>query len=224
MQIIRAACPKPVGSWLDRFQIVVGTITLLQDLLPYNALAKLLDIDANDIVRTLANLHSLVPLGEKNQIFQTHHKSFPDFITDPRRREHSGKFYIDRVVHHLRIVKCCLRVMNSNLNRDLESCNRYEDEAPAHHHPQDDMSHLEYACCYWATHLGLAAQSSAMSLPNDEVMQLLEYFTSHHLEAWTKVLSSVRGIYPPRFNIFEYEVCRMIIQILVSEIFTGTLE
>ena len=117
LQILRAACPKQVGSWVGRFQIIVGTITLLQDPLPCNALAELLGIDASDIVTMLSNLHSLFAPGAEDQIFRIHHKSFPDFITDPDRREHSCEFYIDRAAHHLRIAKRCLIVMNSNLGR-----------------------------------------------------------------------------------------------------------
>ena len=201
MQIIRAACPKSAAdSWMKRFRVIVGTITLLQDPLPCKALADIIGISANDIERTLANLHSLLPLGKTDQIFRIHHKSFPDFITDPGRREVSGVFYIDRMVHHLRIAKRCLTVMNSNLKRYSEP--RDKDQMQPHRLPQDDiLPHLRYACIYWASHLGLAAKFDFESPPDAEVKGLLECFTSQHSHAWVKVLSSIRGNGFARVNI-----------------------
>jgi hypothetical protein len=65
MQILRAARPDPVDDWVEWFQIVVGTIILLQDPLPCVGLAGLLGIDATEVVRTLSNLHSLLaPNGQ----------------------------------------------------------------------------------------------------------------------------------------------------------------
>src|ERR1700733_10774310 len=144
MQIIRAACPERTGSWVDRFQIIVGTVTLLQDPLPCDAMANLLDLDANNIVRMLSNLHSLFAPGAKDQIFRIHHKSFPDFITDPDRRERSCEFYIDRSAHHLRIAKRCLIIMIGRLER----CGRCERSGDCVLPPE-----LVYACTYWASHL-----------------------------------------------------------------------
>ena len=190
MQIIRAACPKSAAdSWVKRFQVIVGTITLLQDPLPCKALADILGISANDIERTLANLHSLLPLGKTDQIFRIHHKSFPDFITDPGRRKVSGVFYIDRMVHHLRIAKRCLAVMNSNLKRYSEP--RDKDRMQPDRLPQDDIPpHLRYACIYWASHL---VKFDVESPPDAEVKGLLECFASQHSHTWVKVLSSIRA-------------------------------
>jgi len=203
LQILRAACPKPAGSWVGRFQIIVGTITLLQDPLPCNALAELLGIDASDIVTMLSNLHSLFAPGAEDQIFRIHHKSFPDFITDPDRREHSCEFYINRAVHHLRIAKCCLIVMNSNLGRHEWN------EDPAQYHRQQNViiPHLEYACTYWASHLALWAEIISTSPPDDEVKQLLECFASQHTWAWIDMLGRIRGINLIHFNIDDLMVC-----------------
>jgi len=96
MQIIKAAQPDPIGDWVDRFQTFVGTITLLRDPLPCDALAGLLGVDVNDILRALANLHSLLaPKGEQ-QAFRIHHKSFPDFISDPNRCKLGPEFLTHR--------------------------------------------------------------------------------------------------------------------------------
>jgi len=209
LQILRAACPKPVGSWVGRFQIIVGTITLLQDPLPCNALADLLGIDASEIVTTLSNLHSLFAPGAKDQIFRIHHKSFPDFITDPDRRGRSCVFYIDQAAHHFRVAKRCLIVMNSNLGRHRKRPEWNED--PAQHHQHDVISpHLIYACTYWASHLVLAAEINSTSPPDDEVKQLLECFASQHTWVWIDMLSHIKGINPMHFNVYDLTVCSVL--------------
>jgi len=60
MRIIRAAQPDPADSWVRWFRTIVAAIVLLQDPIPCDSLAKLLGVDANRIVRTLSNLHSLL--------------------------------------------------------------------------------------------------------------------------------------------------------------------
>jgi hypothetical protein len=119
MQIIRAAQPDPVDDWVEWFQVVVGTITLLQDPLPCVGLAGLLDIDATEVIRTLSNLYSLLAPRGQDQVFRVHHKSFPDFISDRHRCRIGPEFYIDRRIHHLRIAKRCLSIMNEYLHPNL---------------------------------------------------------------------------------------------------------
>jgi len=200
MQIIRAARPEPVGSWVDWFQIIVGTITLLQDPLPCNDLARFLSVDPTDVIRTCSHLHSLLAPSGKDQTFRIHHKSFPDFISDPYRRENSGDFYIDRAAHHLRIAKRCLLVMNSNL-RHLQPRGLYEDRVPFACTQNGMSPHLAYACAYWVSHLALAAEIDVGSLFDDEVWQLTECFANQYTWTWLGVLSSIRGIDPMHLNI-----------------------
>ena len=218
MQIIRAACPEQMGSWVNRFQMIVGTVTLLQDPLSCDALASLLGIDANDIVRTLSNLHALFAPGAKDQIFRIHHKSFPDFITDPDRRERSCEFYIDRSAHHLQIAKHCLIIMIGQ----LKHCKRHEQS-------EDCMlsSHLVYACTYWASHLVWGTELDGILSPDDDIWQLLEWFASQCTWAWLSVLCGIRGI-GSRHTYFR--TCDLVVSSVFvlsgeqySEVFTKTV-
>ena len=202
MKIIQAACPERMGSWVDHFQIIVGTITLLQDPLPCDAMASLLGLDANNIIRMLSNLHSLFAPGAKDQIFRIHHKSFPDFITDPDRRERSCEFYIDRSAHHLRIAKRCLIIMIGQ----LKHCKRHEQSEDCTLLPD-----LVYACTYWASHLVLGAELDNMLSRDDEVCQLLELFASQSTWAWINVLCSIRRIGSTHFNACNFLVCLCVV-------------
>src|ERR1700733_7313789 len=61
---------------------------------------------------------------------------------------------------------------------------------------------ISYACSYWVFHLGLAAEVDTRSLSDDEVKQLLEFFTSKHTWAWMETLCSIRGI-----NLMNLNIC-----------------
>jgi hypothetical protein len=193
MRILCAACPKPIGAWVDRFQTVVGTIILLRDPLPCKALAQLLDIDANDVVRTLSNLHSLLAPRGEDQVFRVHHKSFPDFICDPNRRGYSGDFHIDLRANHLRIAKRCLFIMNDNLH--LNHCGFgpsewYKNQAELSYPIEDCIKpHVAYACTYWASHLVVGGDGGPGF--EDELRHLLECFALEHLLHWLEALSIV---------------------------------
>src|SRR6266849_6117053 len=195
MGIIRAAQPRrgPVGKWIDRFQTCVGTIVLLYDPLPCDALAALTGIDFDDIVRTLSNLHSLFAPSRNGHTFQVHHKSFPDFICDLDRCKGGPQFWINQKAHHLRIAKRCLHVMNRLLEPNPCGLERSE-----WHRHRDQIIHriqhgvppcLAYACTYWASHLVAALNDEAGF--DSEVTELLERFASRHLLTWLEALSVI---------------------------------
>lgn len=187
MQIVQAARPDPVDDWVNRFQTLVGTITLLLDPLPCETLAGLLDMSADDVRWTLSNLHSLLaPVGE-NQIFRVHHKTFLDFISDRDRCKEGPEFFIDPTTHHLRIVKCCFQVMD----RDLKPLSqRYKGQTrPYDHSPFCVPPHLAYSCTYWASHLAAGVNSDAEL--DSEVKSLLERFAFRQLVTWFEALSII---------------------------------
>ena len=99
MGIIRDAQPDPIDDWTAHFQTCVGTIVLLHDPLPCDALAQLIGIDIGIILGTLSNLHSLLAPSAETRTFRVHHKSFPDFISDPNRC--TPPLRIDRTVHNV---------------------------------------------------------------------------------------------------------------------------
>jgi len=192
MQIIKAAQPDPIGDWVDRFQVLVGTIVLLHDPLPCEELARLIGVDVNDVLRTLTHLHSiLAPTGQK-QVFRIHHKSFPDFITDPNRCQPRKEFFISATAHHLRIAQDCFHVMDRELRPNicqLTSNEWYEDRARLHDRIQDCISpHLAYACTYWASHLDAGLENTAGS---GLEMRLLGGFALNHLLTWMEALSAI---------------------------------
>ena len=186
--IIRAAQPHPVGDWIDRFQTCVGAIVLLHDPLPCSALAQLIGIEINVILRTLLNLHSLLAPSADTQTFRVHHKSFPDFISDPDRC--IPQFCIDRTVHNFRLAIRCLHIMDHFLTQNLcglEPDEWHMDRAQILHRNQHKVSPcLAYACTHWASHITAALGGGAEL--DSEVEDLLERLASKHLLTWLEAL------------------------------------
>jgi len=202
MQILRSAIPHDSGGsnpdfnflngWFARYQIVMGTILVLQHPLPGHVLASLVGISFSDINRALLHLHSLVaPTNDLNMTFRIHHKSFPDFITSSSRC-HSPEFLINMKSCHLQLGKWCLQIMDSCLRPNmcnLSSTERYRNNIETRCLTQNCISQeIAYACTHWATHL-----ISAETL-NGTVEQLLECFASKHLLTWLEVLSTIGQI------------------------------
>jgi hypothetical protein len=194
-RIIRAAQPDPIHDWIHQFHVFVGAIIVLQDPLPCDVLAQLLDVDVNDIIGTLSNLHSLLAPSKKDQIYRVHHKSFPDFICDRDRcKMHMGlEFYINPVLHHMWVAERCLRIMDHNLKFnicDLDHSEQHKDRDQLDDRVRDSISpHLAYACAYWASHL-VAGLDRDVGL-DGEVNELLERFATRHLLHWLEVLSII---------------------------------
>ena len=193
LKILRAAQPDSIDYWIDRFQTFVGTIVILQDPLPCEALAQLLDVDVNDIIGTLSNLHSLLAPSEQDLTYRVHHKSFSDFICDRDRCEMGTEFYISHAQRHMRIAGCCLRIMNENLKFNICNLDRRKqhlDIAQLRSCGQISISaHLAYACTHWVTHMAACLDGAAEL--NDEMNELVEQFATQHLLHWFEVLGLI---------------------------------
>lgn len=195
MRIICAAEPGLADDWIYWFRIIVGAIVLLRDPLPCEALAELLKVDANKIMGTLANLHSLLAPTGRECSFRVHHKSFPDFICDRNRCQIGPEFFIDPTLHHMLIAECCLRVMCDTLK--LNMCHLRRSEWSKQTDLLNDAFrisiplHLAYACTYWASHLVAGIDGNGDVGVNGQVERLLERFATRHLLNWLEALSII---------------------------------
>ncbi|KAH6916412.1 hypothetical protein BKA70DRAFT_1140567 [Coprinopsis sp. MPI-PUGE-AT-0042] len=156
-EVLRAAVPNPVDGWFDDYQTIVGAIVVAADVLPVQSLASLLGRKPNDIVRTLSHLHSLVAPTHRDDAFRVHHKSFPDFLTDPSRCSIDSRFLIDASARHFHLASGCLRVMVQMLKQNicdlpLSDWGRELNQLPpgtVDRIPSD----LAYACAHWIPHI-----------------------------------------------------------------------
>ena len=168
------------------FRTVVGAVLLVFNPLSVKALSDLLRVPG--ISSTLRSLHSLllIPMSDGAPI-HIFHKSFPDFLTDPRRCTDHW-FFIDPSIHHREILFSCFNVMKDGLKNickldDYVLLNKVEDLPVRTVVYIGDA--LGYACCFWANHL---AKTTSSGLDKEVYKAIDKFFTTHFL-FWIEVLS-----------------------------------
>ena len=173
---------------LSQFHSVIGTIILLQDPLPIQPLASLLQTDTNYVRGTLVHLQSIIFLTGPEDTPCIYHKSFPDFITDVECCSLDPQFHISIGIQHAHIAQNCFQLMDKQLQEnicDLKYPEKYLDNDKTQHLLGSRVSHeLHYACLHWATHLFNTEK-------DDNLSTLLERFSFTHLLHWLEVLSLI---------------------------------
>ena len=176
-----------------RFRTVLGTVLLVFNPLSVKGLSDLLRVPS--VSTTLRSLHSLllVPTSEAGPV-RIFHKSFPDFLMDPRRcTDH--KFFVEPPIHHTKILLSCLTLMKERLQRNICRLDAYaspsevEDLADRKRDYIGDA--LEYACCFWTNHL---LRVSVSDPGVEEVQEAIDNFFTTCLLFWIEVLSLVRKL------------------------------
>ena len=177
------------NHWLASFKAAVGCIIFLQYPLPVKPLAKLMHTESDDLVSILRNMHSvLAPFDEgSNPTYKVHHKSFPDFITNPRACP--PEYWIEEPKHHLELAKHCLQTMNEQLQFNIcqvSVADQYKELAALPELNQEKLTEeLKYAVCNWATHL----HKSDPKYFDEDIQQLLLDFARIHLMHWLEALA-----------------------------------
>lgn len=90
----------------------MGTVVSLHKALPLDALAQLIGVNVDDVFGNFSNL--VAPSA-----IRVHHKSSPDFISDPDRCLVDPQLCIDETAHNLRITQRCLHVVDRH-HEELE--------------------------------------------------------------------------------------------------------
>ena len=173
----------------SRFKTVVGAVVLVVNPLSLKTLAELLRVSG--ISTTLHSLHSLllVPDPERPEDpIRAFHKSFPDFITDPKRCK-DERFFVEPAVHHMEILLSSLRLMRKRLKKNICGLDEYALLSEVKDLSACKRVHigdaLEYACQFWTKHL--------IWVPGDsphvqEIENTINDFFTMHLLHWIEVL------------------------------------
>ena len=191
-------------KFYSQFRSIVGTVVLAFNPLSMPALSDLLGV--SKISTTLRSLHSLliVPENQPNPLpIHVLHKSFPDFLMDPKRCT-DKQLFVDPSINHMNITLSCLVLMKKRLKRNICQLDDYfilgEVEDLSERRKTHVGDALEYACQFWASHL----VRSATSGPDvEEVHRAIDEFFTTHLLFWIEVLSLMNildsGIYALRY-------------------------
>jgi len=174
----------------SHFKTVVGAVVLVFNPLSVRALSDLLRVSGTPT--TLRSLHSLLLVpASKDAGVRVFHKSFPDFLMDPRRcTDH--QFLIDPPIHHRKILLSCLSLMRERLKRNICKLDDYTMLSEVKDLPDRQKDHigdaLEYACCFWTKHLlGIPRSGSGVK----EVQEAIDEFFPTCLLFWIEVLTLV---------------------------------
>ncbi|KAG8912888.1 hypothetical protein FRC02_005767, partial [Tulasnella sp. 418] len=186
--ILQSALP-PVGSrgFSHRLQKILGAIILLFDPLPAGALETLLSLEQDTVWSMLLPLHSVLAVSNDNtKAIRVFHKSFPDFMVDPKRCGNL-QLLVEPAMHHRELALACLLCMNNNLHRDMCGIPWWTKNADVPNLPElleEKVGyHLIYACHHWATHL------QNISTGDTEVLESLNKFCGIKLLCWLEILS-----------------------------------
>ena len=180
-----------------RFRSVVGVVLLAFDQISMQSISCLLHdfYTPFDIATALDSLHSLllVPEGTDDPIC-TFHKSFPDFLMDPKRCQDT-RFFVDPPVHHTEILFSCLHLMEERLKRnicDLDDCTDLSCVGDLFALRKEYIGDaLGYACQFWTKHL---VKSPSNGPDSEKVYKAIDKFFTTHLLFWIEVLIIMRNL------------------------------
>ena len=176
----------------SHFKSVVGAVLLIFNPLSIKTLSHLLGNcgTPSRIYNALRALHSLLLIPESMEDpVRIFHKSFPDFLMDPKRCK-VERFFIDPSVHHQKILLSCLTLMKERLKKNICNLENYVSLDKVEGLPircQTQIGDaLGYACQFWAKHL-VEVSNNGPSI--GEVHKAINEFFITHLLFWIEVLS-----------------------------------
>ena len=172
----------------SHFKTVVGAVLLVFIPLPAMALSDLLRVSGASAI--LHSLHTLLLIPtDKAAPVHIFHKSFPEFLMDPRRRM-GNQFFIDPSIYHTEILLSCLRVMKERLKKNICNLDDYAVLSEVKDLPTRKKGYigdaLEYACRFWTKHLLMVPVTSSHI---EEVRKTIDELFTTHLLYWIEVLA-----------------------------------
>ena len=174
----------------SHFRAVVGVILLSFNPLSIEGLSTLLRHHTSHILSTVRPFHSvlLVPDNTEDPI-RIFHRSFPDFLVDPRRCK-DERFFVDPTTHHMGILLSCLNLMKERLRKNICDLDDRAALSGVKDLPARLKDHigdaLEYACCFWTKHLlEIPGSNSRVK----EVREAIDEFFTTRLPSWIEVLA-----------------------------------
>ena len=184
-------------QFYSHLRSILGTVLLIFNPLSIKGLTELLKRHHMPlhIPSTMRSLHSvlLVPDSLEDPIL-TLHKSFPDFLTDPKRCR-DERFFVDPKVHHAEIFFSCLGLMGERLKKNICKLDDHAILGEVKDLPACQKKYikdaLEYACCFWTKHLLRIPGSSSHV---GKVQKEIDGFFVTHLLSWIEILSVTRNL------------------------------
>jgi hypothetical protein len=178
-------------KFFDQLRLVVGSIVLALTPLSRESLAEILKTTSEEIWSILSCLHSvlIVPKSDSAAIKMCH-KSFADFIMDPKRCR-NARYHIDAHAQHLKLGIRCLELMNTTLTKNICNLPLYSMNKDisdlSERRKQHIKAPLAYACSSWGKHL----RSSGFKAGDDirGIIGFVNDLLQKRFLSWLEVLS-----------------------------------
>ena len=185
--ILQTAFSEEDADVDSKVRSTVGAVVLLVNPLPPLRIAKLIGLDAEEVVLFLKLVQSLLTLNEGfDNPVKPFHKSFPNFITDPSPCT-NARFCISPQDSHLELTMNCLRLMNNSLEQNLLSLPDYALNSEVKDLETRINNHISvvlgYACKSWHSHLTRTMGDVT------NVISHLRIFLEEKFLAWLEVVS-----------------------------------
>jgi hypothetical protein len=176
-------------KWYTLIREALGAIVLLQSPLSASSLARLLRVPAEDVHRTLYELHSILDVPQNpNQPVRLHHPSFRDFLLNAKRCG-DERLWVDERSTHGKLASCCLDLMAASSGLRQNMCSVSGPGVLKSEIDQGTLSsslppELQYACRYWVEHL----ERSQQSIADGDTSHV---FLQTHLLHWLEVMGLI---------------------------------
>jgi hypothetical protein len=184
-------------TWLQAFREVVGSVIVLESPLSADSLARLLQVPQEEIQCRLDSLHSVLSVPDSKEVpIRLLLLSFCEFHVNPQKQGKSP-FWVDERSTHKKLAFCCPELMSGPRGLRQNMCNlpglgvprtKIDEEIIASSLSPD----LQYACCYWITHLNRSEQDI---VDRDTTQLFLQKHLLHWLEAMSLMRESSRCVY-----------------------------
>jgi hypothetical protein len=128
----RILLEKPSNEWKSLYRPVLGTLAVAREGLPFDLLASLSGINAQDLNDVLNDIKQFLDLdrGQNPDRYRIYHTSFADFLTD--REQNPGR-WIEATSQHNRIADYYLRAWG-DLDKGLPKLNAAATLDPKNHY------------------------------------------------------------------------------------------
>lgn len=177
-------------SHCDFIKPILGGIAIMFTDISVNSFYNLFStLDREIIHRSLRRLSAIIIVpqkaSDKKQSFRLHHSTFCDFLFDTSRC--NMHFSIDKKEAHLKVLECCIRVLNERLSQYLD-CLKVPERSPEAANwgvdEQFPVDEVQYACIYWVKHL----EGSNLQLCDDDIIHT---FLRKHVLDWLEALCRI---------------------------------
>ncbi|KAG8790906.1 hypothetical protein FRC12_010701 [Ceratobasidium sp. 428] len=177
--------PNLTSKDLEEMKLVLHTVVCAQEPLSVDAMAGLLELEAETVWAALRPLFSVLHVLDATQTITTLHESFPDYLLNKSR---SGMFYCDANKHHTFLAQLCfihIKLVSIPFNIcNLESSYVFDEDVPdlPARVEKAISKHLLYACRHLLAHC-MSAEVSR------DLASMLREFVSERFLLWMEVMN-----------------------------------